>query len=46
MACWPRSGSERCRVEGKTEDSEHGQFGWVLDPEGNKVELSHPPEGK
>ena len=29
----------------KKEVSEFGSFGWVLDPEGNKVELWEPPEG-
>jgi predicted enzyme related to lactoylglutathione lyase len=27
----------------KTEASEYGRFGWVMDPEGNKVELWEPP---
>lgn len=30
-------------VDEKTEDSEFGKFGWVMDPEGNKVELWEPP---
>ena len=30
----------------KTEDSEYGKFGWVIDPEGNKVELWEPPAGQ
>jgi predicted enzyme related to lactoylglutathione lyase len=25
------------------EDSEYGRFGWVVDPEGNRVELWQPP---
>ena len=37
---------EGCNVLEKTEDSEYGKFGWVLDPEGNKVELWQPPEGQ
>lgn len=37
---------EGCQVLDKTEESEIGQFGWVMDPEGNKVELWQPPEGK
>jgi predicted enzyme related to lactoylglutathione lyase len=36
---------EGCRVLEPTEDSEHGKFGWVMDPEGNKVELWQPPAG-
>ena len=37
---------EGCNVMDKTEDSEFGKFGWVIDPEGNKVELWQPPEGQ
>ena len=37
---------EGCNVLDKTEDSEYGKFGWVIDPEGNKVELWQPPEGQ
>jgi predicted enzyme related to lactoylglutathione lyase len=37
---------EGCNVLEKTDDSEYGKFGWVMDPEGNKVELWQPPEGK
>lgn len=28
---------EGCNVQEKTDDSEYGKFGWVFDPEGNKV---------
>ena len=35
--------SEGCIVEDRTEESEQGKFGWVVDPEGNKVELWEPP---
>ena len=27
-------------------DSEYGTFAWVIDPEGNKVELWQPPAGQ
>ncbi len=37
--------AEGCQVLEKTEESEYGKFGWVMDPEGNKVELWEPPEG-
>jgi predicted enzyme related to lactoylglutathione lyase len=37
---------EGCNVLEKTDDSEYGKFGWLMDPEGNKVELWQPPEGK
>ena len=35
--------AEGCNVVDRTETSEHGRFGWVIDPEGNKVELWQPP---
>jgi len=38
--------AEGCHVMEKTETSEQGKFGWVIDPEGNKVELWQPPEGR
>jgi predicted enzyme related to lactoylglutathione lyase len=38
--------SERCNVLDKVEESEFGKFGWVIDPEGNKVELWEPPPGQ
>ena len=37
---------EGCQVLEKTDDSEYGKFGWVMDPEGNKVELWQPPPGQ
>lgn len=37
---------EGCNVLEKTDDSEFGKFGWVMDPEGNKIELWQPPEGQ
>jgi predicted enzyme related to lactoylglutathione lyase len=37
---------EGCDVLEKTDDSEFGKFAWVIDPEGNKVELWQPPEGQ
>ncbi len=38
--------AEGCKVLDKTEDSEYGKFAWVIDPEGNKVELWQPPAGQ
>lgn len=35
--------AEGCDVLDKTDDSEFGKFGWVMDPEGNRVELWQPP---
>jgi len=37
---------EGCNVLDRTDDSEYGKFGWVIDPEGNKVELWEPPPGQ
>ena len=37
---------EGCNVVGDMDDSEYGKFGWVMDPEGNKVELWQPPPGQ
>ena len=38
--------AEGCNVLEKTDDSEYGKFGWVIDPEGNKVELWQPLSGE
>ncbi|WP_284618918.1 VOC family protein [Aquabacterium humicola] len=36
---------EGCEVDERTETSaELGKFGWVMDPEGNRVELWEPPK--
>ena len=37
---------EGCEVQEKIEESEFGIFAWVIDPEGNKVELWQPPPGQ
>ena len=37
--------AEGVEVVGDPQDSEYGKFGWVLDPEGNKIELWEPPPG-
>ena len=37
--------SEGCEVLDKVDESDFGKFGWVIDPEGNKVELWQPPAG-
>jgi predicted enzyme related to lactoylglutathione lyase len=38
--------AEGCQVDDKLEASEFGKFGWVMDPEGNRIELWQPPEGQ
>jgi catechol 2,3-dioxygenase-like lactoylglutathione lyase family enzyme len=35
--------AEGCDVDAKVDESEYGKFGWVMDPEGNRVELWEPP---
>ena len=32
-----------CKVMDETERGEYGDFGWFIDPDGNKVELWQPP---
>jgi predicted enzyme related to lactoylglutathione lyase len=36
---------EGCNVLETADQSEYGKFAWVLDPEGNKIELWQPPAG-
>lgn len=40
MAVLREEGAEVAR---KIEESEYGRFGWVKDPEGNRIELWEPP---
>jgi predicted enzyme related to lactoylglutathione lyase len=37
--------ADGCTVLDQIEEMEFGRFGWVVDPEGNKVELWEPAEG-
>jgi len=37
---------EGCTVLDEIEEMEFGRFGWVIDPEGNKIELWEPVPGK
>lgn len=37
---------EGCTVDEKIDESEYGTFGWVMDPEGNRIELWQPPAGQ
>ncbi|GAA3573158.1 VOC family protein [Snuella lapsa] len=34
---------EGVTIVGEVEEYEYGKFGWILDPEGNKIELWEPP---
>jgi predicted enzyme related to lactoylglutathione lyase len=38
--------AEGCAVDEKVDESEFGKFGWVTDPDGNRVELWEPPPGR
>ena len=38
--------AEGCTVDERTESSEFGRFGWVMDPEGHRIELWEPPPGR
>ena len=38
--------SEGCNVDSKVEESEYGKFAWIIDPDGNKLELWEPPAGQ
>jgi predicted enzyme related to lactoylglutathione lyase len=31
------------QVDARVDESEYGRFGWIMDPEGNRVELWEPP---
>lgn len=38
--------AEGCNVDEKVDDTDFGKFGWVTDPEGNRIELWEPPKAK
>ena len=38
--------AEGCAVEDKVDDGAYGRFGWLSDPEGNRIELWEPPASK
>jgi len=35
---------EGVTIVGEPMDEEYGKFGWIMDPEGNKIELWEPPK--
>lgn len=37
--------AEGCEADAKMDESEFGKFGWVMDCEGNRIELWQPPDG-
>ncbi len=36
--------SEGVRIVGEMQDTPYGKFGWIMDPEGRKIELWQPPD--
>ncbi len=38
--------AEGCHILDQSDDAAYGKFAWVIDPEGNKVELWQPPAGQ
>ena len=37
--------AEGVMIDPKREDNDYGKFAWIVDPEGNKIELWEPPKG-
>jgi len=38
--------AEGVTVDEKVDESEYGKFGWVMDPDGNRIELWEPPPAR
>jgi len=38
--------AEGVTIDPKREDCEYGRFAWIIDPEGNRIELWEPPKSK
>jgi|SRR5579872_2318232 len=38
--------AEGVQIDPKREDYDYGRFAWIVDPEGNKIELWEPPAPK
>jgi predicted enzyme related to lactoylglutathione lyase len=38
--------AEGCEVDDRVEELPEGRFGWVMDPEGNRLELWEPPASR
>jgi predicted enzyme related to lactoylglutathione lyase len=36
--------AEGVQIDPKREDADYGRFAWIMDPEGNKIELWEPPK--
>jgi predicted enzyme related to lactoylglutathione lyase len=46
MSLLDRLRSNGVEIVGDPMDEEYGKFGWIMDPEGNKIELWEPPVSK
>jgi len=46
VQAWGGAAFDWTDAEGKPVAGEYGKFAWVMDTEGNKVELWQPPEGQ
>lgn len=33
-------------IDPKRDEADYGRFAWIMDPEGNRIELWEPPKGK
>jgi predicted enzyme related to lactoylglutathione lyase len=40
-----RLAAEGVEIDPKRENFEYGRFAWIVDPEGNRIELWEPPKG-
>ena len=43
-ALMPILKEEGVTIAGEAMEEEYGKFGWIMDPEGNKIELWEPPK--
>ena len=41
-----RLAAEGVQIDPKREDGQYGRFAWIMDPEGNRIELWEPPPGQ
>ena len=46
MSLLDRLRNNGVEIVGDPMDEEYGKFGWIMDPEGNKIELWEPPVSK
>ena len=37
---------EGVQIDPHREDYDYGRFAWIMDPDGNRIELREPPKGK